>query len=116
MYMKDNLVIISNMKKTILHLDKIIINFPGNERVLKDKISNSMYEVLECMYMANEVNNYNRILYQKKIISKIKMIDFYLKISLDKKYISYKKYQKVCGHLLDNLKLLYGWIRYEKIS
>lgn len=115
MYMKDNLIIISNMKKTILYLDKIIINFPGNERVLKDKISNSMYEVLEFMYMANEVSNYNRILYQKKIVSKIKMIDFYLKISLDKRYISYKKYQKVCKHLVDNLKLIYGWIRYEKV-
>lgn len=52
MFMKDNLVIISNMKRTILYLDKIITNFPGNERVLKDKISNLMYEVLECMYMA----------------------------------------------------------------
>ena len=67
------------------------------------------------MYIDNEVNNYNRIIYQKKIISKIKMIDFYLKISLNKKYISYKKYQKVCHHLLDNLKLIYGWIRYEKV-
>ena len=33
----------------------------------------------------------------------------------DKKYISYKKYQKVCHHLLDDLKLIYGWIRYEKV-
>lgn len=113
--MKDNLVMISNFKKTILYLDKVIINFPGNEKVLKDKITSSMYDVLECMYMANEVSNCNRIIYQKKIISKIKMIDFYLKISLNKKYISYKKYQKVCHHLLDNLKLIYGWIRYEKV-
>ena len=104
--MTEKLKVINDFKKTILYLDKIIINFPGNERVLKDKISNSMYEVLECMYMANEVSNYNRILYQKKIVRKV---------SLDKKYISYKKYQKVCGHLLDNLKLIYGWIRYEKI-
>ena len=113
--MTEKLKVINDFKKTILYLDKVVNNFPGNERVLKDKISNSLYEVLECMYMANEVSNYNRILYQKKIVSKIKMIDFYLKISLDKKYISYKKYQKVCGHLLDNLKLIYGWIRYEKV-
>ena len=113
--MTEKLKVITDFKKTILYLDKVVNNFPDNERVLKDKICNSMYEVLECMYMANEVSNYNRILYQKKIVSKIKMIDFYLKISLDKKYISYKKYQKVCGHLLDNLKLIYGWIRYEKV-
>ena len=114
--MTEKLKVINDFKKTILYLDKVVNNFPGNERVLKDKISNSMYEIIECMYMANEVSNYNRILYQKKIVSKIKMIDFYLKISSDKKYISYKKYQKVCGHLLNNLKLIYGWIRYEKVS
>ena len=43
--MKDNLVMISNFKKTILYLDKVIINFPGNEKVLKDKITSSMYDV-----------------------------------------------------------------------
>lgn len=46
MIMKDNLKVIANMKKTVLYLDKIIINFPGNERVLKDKISNTMYDIL----------------------------------------------------------------------
>ena len=30
--MKDNLNIIINLKKTILYLDKIVVNFPGNER------------------------------------------------------------------------------------
>ena len=113
--MKDNLVMIFNFKKTILYLDKVVINFPNNEKVLKDKIRCTMYDILECMYMANEVNNYNRVIYQKKIVSKIKMMDFYLKISLNKKYISYKKYQKVCMNLLNNLKLIYGWIRYEKM-
>ena len=41
-----------------------------------------------------------------KAIVKIKMVDFYLKIFCDKKYISYKKYQKVSVHLLDILKQL----------
>lgn len=111
--MKDNLKIIVNFKKTILYLDKIIINFPNSEKVLKDKINNTLYDILECMYMANEISD--RILYQKKIISKFKMIDFYLYIALNKKYISYKKYQKVCHNLLENLKLIYGWIKYEKV-
>ena len=42
------------------------------------------------------------------------MTDFYLKIAVDKKYISYKKYQKVFLHLLDILKQIYGWMRNEK--
>ena len=91
-YMKDNLIIISNMKKTIFYLDKVIINFPRTEKVLKDKISNTYYEVLELVYFSNLLDIKERIVYQKRIISKIKMIDFYFKIALDKKYISYKKY------------------------
>lgn len=43
------------------------------------------------------------------------MIDYYFKISLDKKYISYKKYTKVGNCLSGIVKSLYGWIKYEKI-
>lgn len=41
------------------------------------------------------------------------MIDFYFKIACDRKYISYKKYTKVGGFLLNMIKETYGWIRYE---
>lgn len=112
--MVDNFKIITNFKKTILYLDKIIINFPNNEKVLKDKISHTMYDILELTYMASEYKE-KRKEYQIKIIVKIKMIDFYLKISNDKNYISYKKYQKVSNHLLEFLKQIYGWIKNEKV-
>ena len=113
-YMKDNLIIISNMKKTIFYLDKVIINFPRTEKVLKDKISNTYYEVLELIYFSNLLDVKESIIYQKRIISKIKMIDFYFKMACDKKYISYKKYLKIGKFLLNIIKQLYGWIRYEK--
>ena len=53
-------------------------------------------------------------MYQKKIISKIKMLDFYFKIACDKKYISYKKYMKLGSFLFNMIKQIHGWIRYEK--
>ena len=43
------------------------------------------------------------------------MLDYYFKISLYKKYISYKKYNKINMHLLNILKQIYGWIKYEKV-
>ncbi len=110
--MKDNFKIIINIKKTILYLDKVLINFPNNEKVLKDKIGSTMYDILELTYLANELNDK---IYKKKIIVKIKMIDFYLKISCDKKYISYKKYIKISNYLLNILKSLYAWVKYEKV-
>lgn len=111
--MKDTLNMITELKKTIIYLDKIVINFPGNERVLKDKVREEMYSLLELLYMANEFKE-KRKEYQIMSIVKIKMMDFYLKIACDKKYISYKKYQKVSLHLLDLFKQIYGWIRNEE--
>lgn len=106
--MHEKLVVVNDIKKTILYLDKIIVNFPRTEKVLKDKISNTYYEVLELVYFSNLLDVKERIIYQKRIISKIKMLDFYFKISCDKKYM------KVGNFLLNMIKQLYGWIKYEK--
>lgn len=112
--MKDNLLLVNDMKKTIMYLDKVVQNFPRTEKVLKDKINNTCFEVLELIYFSNLIDINERIVYQKKIISKIKVLDFYFKIACDKKYISYKKYMKVGTFLLNAIKQLYGWIKYEK--
>lgn len=112
--MHEKLVIVNDIKKTIFYLDKIIVNFPRTEKVLKDKISNTYYEVLELVYFSNLLDIKERIVYQKRIISKIKINHFYFKIACDKKYISYKKYLKIGNFLLNIIKQLYGWIRYEK--
>lgn len=111
--MVDNFRVVINIKKTILYLDKTILNFPSKEKVLRDNISKMMYEILEYTYMASELKE-NKEFYQLKVITNIKMVDFYLKIACNKKYISYKKYQKVSLHLLDILKQIYGWMRNEK--
>ena len=111
--MKDEFKIIVNIKRLIKYMDKVIVNFTNNERVLKDNINKILYEILELTYLANEVDE--RYLYQKKIIVKIKVLDFYLKIACDRRYISYKKYVKVCNILLNILRILYGWIKYEKV-
>ena len=111
--MVGNFRVVINIKKTILYLDKIITNFPAKEKVLRDKISQTMYDILEFTYMASEFKD-KRPYYQTKIVVNIRMIDFYLKTAVDKKYISYKKYQKVSLHLLDILKQIYGWMRNEK--
>lgn len=62
--MKDNFKIITNFKWLIGYLDKIIVNYPNNEKVLKDKISNTLYDTLELIYYTNEVTD--RKFLQKK--------------------------------------------------
>lgn len=112
--MIDNLKLAKDMKKTILYLDKVVQNFPRTEKVLKDKINSTSFDILEYIYLSNLLSVDERVFYQKKIISKIKMLDFYFKIACEKKYISFKKYMTVGTFLLNIIKQLYGWIRYEK--
>lgn len=43
--------IIMRLKKTIVYTDKILINFPRTEIILKTRISNCFYDILEYSYM-----------------------------------------------------------------
>lgn len=110
--MKDKFEIVNSIKKTILYLDKIIINFPNSEKVLRDKISESMYDILENVYMANE--SIDRRKFQTIVIVKIRMIDFYFKVAMDKGYISYKKYEKIGEYLTNIIIKIRSWIKSEK--
>ena len=112
--MKDKLMIADSIKKMITRLDTTIVNFPRSEYVIKDNIMKTCYEMLELVYLANTINDDSRINYQRQVIAKIKMIDFYLKISMEKKYISYKQYVKLGNFLISISKESYGWLNYEK--
>ena len=50
----------------------------------------------------------------KESVIKIRMIEYYLKISLDKKIISFKKYENIGNYLLEINKMINSWILYEK--
>ncbi len=43
------------------------------------------------------------------IIPKIKMLDYYMKLSYDYNIITKKKYTIISNNLLELLKMLYGW-------
>lgn len=83
--MKDELLLVQNFKKTIFYIEKIIDNFPRSEKVLKDKIKSTNFDILELIYFSNSLELQQRIFYQKKIVAKLKMIDFYFKIACDRK-------------------------------
>lgn len=50
----------------------------------------------------------------KDIIVQINMLEYYIKISLDKKIISYKKYEYIGNYLLEINKMIKSWIYGEK--
>lgn len=110
---KDNFRIIINIKKFIYYIKKTVLNFPNNEKVLKDNIIKTLYEILELSYYANELED--RINIQCSILAKIKMINYYLQESCDKKFISLKKLSVSGEFLLNITKGVYGWINSEKV-
>lgn len=104
--------IITHLKKFILSLDDILINFPKKEKVLKDKIKETSYEVLELIEYTNLITD--KIDYQYQIISKLSMLDFYFEEALKKNYISEKQCRNKGNELLEITKMVYGWIKNGK--
>lgn len=109
--MYDKLLVATKVKKTIEYIEKSFDNCPIKERIVKEKIITSSYELLELVYMANI---HKEIKYMKDILVKINMIDYYTKLGLDKKIINYKKYNNLGLHLLEIIKMTQSWIKYEK--
>ena len=108
----NDFLIVKNMKRFIMSLDKIVINYPRKENVIKDRLYNDSLDILYLIYLAN--NSKERKNIQVKILSKISMLDFYFERSLKNKYISEKVCLNKCNELLTITKLIYGWIKSDK--
>lgn len=111
--MYDKLLISNKIKKTILYIEKMLENYPHTENILKNKILDKSYELLELTYQANI---FKEVCYMKNIIVNIRMLEFYIKKSLDKKIINYKKYETIGNYFLEINKMVNSWILSEKVK
>ena len=111
--MNDKFIIMKRMKIFIINLNNILINYPRKELILKNRIINTSYDILELINICNLDNkkdNFNILL------SKIFMLDFYLEISYYYKYISESVCNKKALELESIRKMIYGWIKSIKYS
>ena len=74
--MQDRLLISIKLKKTIEYIEKITVNYPHTENVLKNKIIDTCYKLLELVYKSNI---YKDIVYMKEILVQIRMLEYYIK-------------------------------------
>ena len=109
--MQDKLLIISKIKKTISYIDNVLVNFPKTEYILKNNISSNFYDLLELVYKANI---HKDVFFMKESLVKIRMIEYYIKISLEKKIISFKKYENIGKFFLEINKMINVWALNEK--
>ncbi len=110
--MNNDFVIIKNIKLFIYSLDSIIVNIPNRDKIIKDRLYNTSYNILYLVYRCN-YNSENKKEYYKDILSNISMIDFYLERCLKCKYINNKVCEKMSKDLLKITKMIYGWIKSE---
>ena len=109
--MHDNLLIARSVRKTINYVEKNIYNFPNEYKVLKERIINACYDILENVYRANLDQD---IKYKREALVQIKMLNYYLKQALDKELITKKKFLSYGNHLTEIHNMLYSWCSYEE--
>lgn len=110
MIKKEKFVVIEEIRKLIVNIDKYLINFPKKEIEIKQQISIASKEMLLYAYEANSSeNSEKRIDLQEKIIARLKYIDFLINLCYEKQIINGKRYLKF-GESLDYiLKYANGW-------
>ena len=98
------------MKLFINSLDDMVSVIPNRDRVLKDRIYNTSYDILYYLYRANYGEKRE---YISDILSRISMVDFYLERCFKNKYITSRLCEKKSNELLRITKMVYGWIKSE---
>ena len=99
------------MKLFINSLDDMVSVIPNRDRVLKEKIYNTSYDILYYLNLTNYSRNKE---YISIILSNISMLDFYLERCLKKKYITSKVCEKKANELIRITKMVYGWLNGSK--
>ncbi len=83
--------IIQFIRELLILIDKEMDNYPKKDIELKNRIRENSFNILELAYEANNVpdKEYKKQLLQK-MVAKIKIIDFLLNLSFEKKLITEK--------------------------
>ena len=111
---EDRLLIITRLKKTYEYILKSLENYPHRYLELKQHIDNTILEMIELCYIAN--NGYEKEKNKIICLSKLSMVDYYLKLSCKKEIISKKKYESISKHLLEIKLMLISWIKSNEKS
>ena len=109
--MEDKLILVKKYKIFINRYEKIVINLNNSYKDIKTRIINTMYNILEDIYYTNLLEINKRKNYQRKIIVKIKMLDYYFYKLYKDNIILEINYNKINNNLLTILKLVLGWMK-----
>ncbi len=111
---KDKFLILKNIKKFILSLEKLLITFPKKDILTRNMIYNDSLELLEMILKANyETEPNKKHEYKINALARINKIDFYLERAYYLRYISEKQCMSKSRELLRINKMIYAWCKNE---
>lgn len=100
--MNSNFILLNKTYQTVDYINKIIVNYPKKEHVIKAYIENISYNLLEELFSFN-INDSKRIKekFLKEYLTKLSMINYLMHQSFVKKCITYKQSEQLSKILLD---------------
>ena len=86
---EEKFKVINFIREFIVYIDKYLVNFPKKEIVLKNNLEQSMFKTIELIFTYN-IQNSLRIKekYLKDLVVELSMINYYMELCYEKKYIS----------------------------
>ncbi len=110
----ENFLIAKRMRKLICVTHKLILNIPKKDYIYRDEFRKTLINTLNSIYIANEYNKedkYNQIV---NIKANISMIDFYIELFFNQKYISEKQLGTITREFESILKMSVSWLKKYK--
>ena len=104
-------VYLANYEKGI-NVISMLINITDDEITVSNRPEDTIFETYKDV--ANYQNVTNRSEYQKIILTKISMLDFYFEYLFTKKYISQKVCKKYCNQLTNIRRMIYKWVKLDE--
>lgn len=113
--MNTNFNVLNRIKKTNLYVEKLIMNFPKKEYILKNNLEKSMFRTIELVFTCN-IQDSLRIKekYFKELIIELAMINYYIEFAYERKFVSKHQREVVAKYLIEIRKMIYGVIQSER--
>lgn len=115
--MNHDFKILKKLKEYIFFLESVLANFPKKDILSKSYIYEVGLDILYLVLKANYSKDYSeRKEYQKEILVLLNMLDFYIERGFNHKYLSENQLKKNSNKLIELTKMMYGWIKSERIN
>ena len=106
---------VNKTEQTINYINKELLNYPKYDVVLRNQIEITMYQMIEYIH-SYRITNITKVKSKNlnDFIIKLSMLDYYMRVSYEKKIINSHKLNVIVNFLIEIRRIAYGVIRSEK--